>query len=812
MEQPPSDLVSAARNAEPPSDLVSSQAQPSARQPARQPSAPPKDVEPEGILTKAAPYAKGALASGAVGYATPEILTAAGMVPSPMSPFLLAGGQIARAGRIGSALTGAGGYLAGQGLKAVTPEKEKTAISFPGVNITRGDIAETTGEIVAPAAVGVAAKFVTTSRPYQALMSIAEEKGARTGSLKAAANELANFRNRKPVNQLLNTERLRASPNDIANYEKVLVKLQQADADTQKRIANDIASAELQAEAILNQYKNLAERTLATNKAMAQRILDEGDAKAKKLIEGALDEANRKMQVRGRAQAAGGVAERKPQETLQQIGNASEFESATGGRIQQRINQVVSDEQKALNAAYEAEKGNVNTLISSKESQGVGVAQTPAYKAITDYLDQKLGKGAFSKSAFKQTVEPTLVQSLNNIRNAVGGIRNAVDEAGNVVEVAGKTPSFQALDEVRRKLGDVFAGKEVEGFKNISKDQAKELYQLIRKAQVEYAGGKDGVFDMMLRNYSEGKDLLNALRIPSGKKIISKDLINPEYFTYDPSGLSREFFSTRKKVQDLMNLTKDPTFVEQQASNHVARVLKDADAKGIKQYIEKNAEWLDLMPNLRARLQNHYSATASAESIVPKTQALSKALKTEVGALPGLRQAEAEKIRKEAARASEEALATGKKEAKQIMAEGKEAAGKIQIPNEKFEAIIGKGDTITQIRKLITEGNTDKLRRASEVIKSDPKVAAAFKEAVKMELSQLDPRAAGSSAIRSEWEAKMKPALLETGLIDDALAKQISERMRVVQLTMEPNQVSQALIFILRQGLAGKIGEIGMGK
>jgi len=36
--------------------------------------------------------------------------------------------------------------------------------------------------------------------------------------------------------------------------------------------------------------------------------------------------------------------------------------------------------------------------------------------------------------------------------------------------------------------------------------------------------------------------------------------------------------------------------------------------------------------------------------------------------------------------------------------------------------------------------------------------------------------------------------------------------MRVVQLTMEPNQVSQALIFILRQGLAGKIGEIGMGK
>jgi hypothetical protein len=54
--------------------------------------------------------------------------------------------------------------------------------------------------------------------------------------------------------------------------------------------------------------------------------------------------------------------------------------------------------------------------------------------------------------------------------------------------------SFDALDHVRRRLGDVFSGKEVEGFKGLQKNQAIDLYKKIRDIQVEYAGGKDGSF------------------------------------------------------------------------------------------------------------------------------------------------------------------------------------------------------------------------------------------------------------------------------------------------------------------------------
>jgi hypothetical protein len=105
-----------------------------------------------------------------------------------------------------------------------------------------------------------------------------------------------------------------------------------------------------------------------------------------------------------------------------------------------------------------------------------------------------------------------------------------------------------------------------------------------------------------MKTYAEGKDILDALRIPSGKKIIKKDLINPEYFTYDPSGLPGEFFKTQKKVRDLINLTGDAAFVEKQGADFVARTLKDTNAKQAEKFLYDNDEWLKLFLTLRNKM------------------------------------------------------------------------------------------------------------------------------------------------------------------------------------------------------------------
>jgi hypothetical protein len=806
MAQPPADLIDVPepvqRALQPPSDLMDVP-----------PSGTSTVPESEGLAQKVAPYVKGTLAAGGLGALAPEILTGTGIaaatfpITAPAAPYLLGAGQAARTQRLASGLTSAAGYAAGETAKKLTPEPEKTLFQIPGVNVSRGEAAQFMGEVVAPGVLSATKQYIVKSPFVRAIVSMGEERGAQTAANRAAVNELANFRNRIPVNQLLNTERLRLSPNDIRSYEIVVQRLQQADSNTKQRIAMDIANAQDAADKVLQQYATRANEAIKTNRDLAQRIINEGDRRAKEIQDAALAEANRKLQVRGRAQQAGQVAETMPETTLGRVGRAETFEADTGTAIQQRINQVVSDEQKALNAAYDADKKIADALVTSKESKGVSVTSTPAYKSITDYLDKKLNLGAYENAPFLATTEPTLVASLTNIRNSIkGGVKNAVNEQGVMTQVK-VPPSFDALDQVRRKLGDVYAGKDVEGFKNISREQAQELYGLVRAAQVEYAGGKDGAFDMLLRNYAEDKALLNALKIPTGKKIIAKDLINPEYFTYDPSGLAREFFSTRKKVQDLFNLTKDPAFVEQQASNHVARTVKGMDAAKLKDYIEKNDEWISLMPGLRNRLQDHYAAVVRSGSVAPKTQTLAKTLKTEIKALPETGRVEAEKVRAAAAKQAAEAEKAGKKEAKQLMAEGQAKAKELKPVPEKFVALIGAGDPVVQIRKLITEGNTEKLRRAAPFITSNRQVAEAFKQAVRQELSQLDPRAlAGGRNIRGEWETKIRPALETTGLIDAKLAKEVSDRLRTAQLVMEPNQAVNASLFVLRQLAAGQLG------
>jgi hypothetical protein len=770
-------------------------------------------LEPEGLIQKAAPYVKGTLAAGTVGALAPEILTGTGMIAAttpftaPAAPYLLGAGQAARGSRLASALTTAGGYIGGEAAYKATPEPEKTLFQIPGVNVSRGEAARFMGEVVAPGALSLTKQYIVKSPFVRAIVAMGEERGTQTASNRAAVSELANFRNRVPVNQLLNTERLRLSPNDIRSYEIVVQRLQQADSNTKQRIAIDIANAQDAADKVLKQYADRAEEALKTNRDLAQRIINEGDRRAKEIQDTALAEANRKLRVRGRAQQAGQVAETMPETTLGRVGKAETFEADTGSTIQQRINNVVSQEQKALNDAYNTDKKIADDLVASQESKGVSVTSTPAYKNISDYLDKKLNLGAFENSPFLATTEPTLVASLTNIKNSIkSGVKNVVNEQGVVTQVE-VPPSFEALDQVRRKLGDVFAGKDVEGFKNISREQAQKLYGLVRAAQVEYAGGKNGAFDMLLRNYAEDKALLNALKIPTGKKIIAKDLINPEYFTYDPSGLAREFFSTRKKVQDLFNLTKDPAFVEQQASNHVARTIKGMDAAKLKDYIDKNGEWLDLMPNLRNRLQDHYAAVVRSGSVTPKTRELSKSLKTEIKALPETGRVEAGKVQAAAAKEAEDVVKAGKKEAKQLTAEGQAKAKELKPVPEKFVALIGAGDPVVQIRKLITEGNTEKLRRAAPFITSNRQVAAAFKQAVRQELSQLDPRTlAGGRNVRGEWETKIRPALEATGLIDAKLAKEVSERLRTAQLVMEPNQAVNASLYVLRQLAAGQLG------
>jgi vacuolar-type H+-ATPase subunit H len=767
------------------------------------------EIKPEkkSFLDDITDVAKGGGAGALAGFLTPEILKGASMIApavpvfgAALSPFLSASGQLASTARarglIGGGVGGVGAITAGK----LVPDGEKVVADVPYYpTITRKDVAETVGGFLGPGAFTATAGLLKVAPGIKTLWNAAQKYvGGESEFVEAATRELANFRNKFKLNQVLDRERFRTDKTDVDSYRQVFASLQQADRKTQDEITTGIGQAQKQADQVLAEYKSKAEKALLTSKEDALKIINEGDRRAKEIIDKSISDAQQKLKISGKAKLAGTEATFATQQTLRNIGNGNVPLSTLGGNLQQKIANIVTSEQNALNTAYVTEKKLVDDFVKNQEKSGVLIKDTKATKQLLDFLDKQLLEGVYATQAKVAPVtEPALKKVYKEIKNAIidQKVFTGKNEAGE--ETFRQVPSsYDAIDQVRRRLGEAFNGKPVEGWGGLLKNEAKDAYSKIRAIQVEYGGGKDGLTDMLLRNYSEGKELLNALKIPTGKRIVGTDQINPEYFTYDPSGLPSEFFSTRKKVQDLISLTRDPKYVEEQASSYLARVLRDKNAVAAEKYVYENKEWITLFNNLDSKVMAHLSALKRAESVVPKTEALAKSLKLEMKALPSLSQAEADKAKKEAAKAAEERLKLGKKEAGDIVKTGQEDVKRITGAAGKLRSLGLVGDPVKEIEKLITTGQTQKLNELAPFIKADNESLKAFNDAIDITLSRSNP-----TKIVDDWNRIIKPSLENTGLITPAKSKEISDRIKVVQLTLEPSAMAQAVRFIIKNSL-----------
>lgn len=750
-------------------------------------------------------------AGGAVGYLMPEIMTGAGMVApavpggAAVAPFLLAGGQLARSARLrgaaAGAISGGGAELAGK----VVPGGEKVVAEIPGVQVTRKDIAETVGGFLGPGALTTVTTLMQAPTGVKTLLAGAKKLiGGESEFVEAATRELANFRNKVPLNRFLESDRLRISKTDTDAYRQVFDTLKNADQKIQAEVSENITKAQTQANQLLADYRTRAEKALLVSRDEAKRLRDEGDTRAKAIIDASIIEAQRKLGISGRAKAAGEQATVRARDSLSQIGDVNAPLSTIGSALQNRVVQVVGDEQKTINEAYQTAKSRVDNLVRSKESQGIGIQSTKEFTELKDFLNKQLVRGKPGKDVkFAPVTEAQLKGTYENILKSIDDqtIFEGID-AQTGQPIARKVPTaFEAMDHIRRRLGEVFNGKEVAGFKGLQKQQAADLYDKIRKAQVAYAGGKGGEFDTLLKDYAESTELLNALKIPAGKKLIKTDQINPEYLTYDPSGLPGEFFSSRKKVQDLLNLTRDPNLVEKSASDYVARTLRDSNAKQVEKFAFDNKEWLDLFPNLSNRVNNHLASVSRAESVVPKTTALAQGLKTEMKALPGAAQTAADKARLDAEKAANAALVEGQKSAKQITKEGEQKAKELMGAAGKLRQLGMTGDPVKEIEKLILGGQTERLNQLAPLIRADKNVLTAFNEAINTTLSRAAPGTVGDN-----WNRLIKPALENNQLITPAKSKEISDRIRVVEMTLEPTAAAQTARWIIRTSLTTGAG------
>lgn len=735
-----------------------------------------------------------ALMGGAAGAVLPEALGIASLVPGPQSPFLAAGSLLAKgargAGALTGALAGAGGELAGQ-VERRYGQPGKTVLDLPGIQMTREDVARLGGEFAAPAVPSVGAKLIRgVPLARQAMVALEKYSGVGGKALQeqAAGGAMARIRGKE-------------SATETSYYRDIFDQLQKVDSVAKDEANRNIASAGLKADEILSAARLKASTILSTDRAAAEQIMADGEAQAQQLVKDAIDSAAQKAGIRRRAESAGRKAEAGAVQSAQQIGNVNRTNADTGTTLRDKIVSVQGDRIASRQNQFKADEKVVLDEVAARESSGDFIENLPEYKAILDRLDQRLLKGKVGRE--QVTAETTEQGILSQLERVAGALKPqirqiGVDEQGN--PVTKKFPvSFNAIDELRRKLGQAAFGKEAEGYEAIGADNAKTLYRELSELQAKFAPSKKN----LIANYEEASRTLDPFRTGAGKKATAVERFGDDIYKTDASTLPGTYFSTRQSVKDLIELTGgDKPFVESAASDYVARQLQGKNVDGVKKFVFDNKEWLQEFPGLSSRIDSYVKALSRSERVGPRTEALAKGLKTEIKTLPVEAEAAAGKVMTQAEKDAQRKLKESQAAAKQVLKEGERQAKEASGAAGKARQLLGAGDPVKQIEGLILNGQTERLAQVAPYINADAGLKDSFKKAVDISLSRMNP-----NQIYDEFTRIIRPALENTGLITKAQGDDLAKRIRIVQLTLEPSKVAETVRWIVGTGLSGEIGQ-----
>jgi len=653
----------------------------------------------------------------AAGAFTPEIAYGTGQVLErvPYKPVQMAG-RAMKSASIGmtSGKQRALGSLAG-GFSGATGE-------------TAGQVAELAG---APAPIAESARVLGSLAPVEILTTGA--KGF-SGLLRSLSPTAANAR-----------MVLRSVMDDVG-----AANLAGAKREEVMRRINELRQAPFTTEAQKKLYDVLANDVQTMTGAAAQeaRALERSGTR-----EGL--EAQRRA--KGFAGLSGEVTETKAtilqraKDSLRNLGDATRELSDVGRTLRDRI--VARFDEQSLNRsnAYLEQKKIRDDAVRAKEDNGILVNSLPEFKTMISDLRSKLLIG---QEARKQTTAPVtekgLLNAYNNIYEAVSGRRvmAGVNEQGNPVYKTYPS-SFEALDAVRRKLGDVAFGKEVAGYEGLTRKVAEDYYIKLSNIQSKYAGEAQ---DVLQRDYEIASRLIDKFKTKAGAKATAMDRIDATKFASDDKALPGTFFNSRQSVADAIELVGDAALVERQAADFVAKNLNGKDASAARTWInsKQNSDFLSALPNVRRSAEAYITNLERAEARAVGATKVEKRLGVE---------------QKQAAREAGEAPKVGAQE-----------AGKVtQQAQKEADRILGTAEPAARVSEIILSGDRTLWDRIAPAIAAAPKGREILGESVRQVLA--DRATQGVFGAMRFYETSLKDSLLRTGLIGRREADQISRQL-----------------------------------
>ena len=326
-------------------------------------------------------------------------------------------------------------------------------------------------------------------------------------------------------------------------------------------------------------------------------------------------------------------------QNIQSVGNPQRELTDIGEETRSAIKNRYDTKKLEQDADYKATKQLRDEAVADQESNNKFVTQTPEYKQLNKKLEDVLliGKINASKKTLDETEKRTLSayqemwealqpkkievskREASNIKKAGGLVEEKINkETGEITYERTLNPSFNAIDTVRRKLGDVAFGEGEEGFKALGQNLAKDFYFRLAKMQERYAGAPQKTLQS---NYEMHQNIINEMEGGLGGKVLKTDKISPEEYTILSRDVPNKFFKDKNGPARLSALTGDPALTEKLISDFSAiNVNKLETSAQVKNWMKSNSELLSAPEAAKAKtaLDKYVQDLESAESQAQK--------------------------------------------------------------------------------------------------------------------------------------------------------------------------------------------------
>ena len=449
----------------------------------------------------------------------------------------------------------------------------------------------------------------------------------------------------------------------------------------------------------------------------------------------------------------------------------------------------------AASAAYTKTQKEVQDIVSGLEAANNSVTDLLSYKKLVDRLKAELKPGVHSPDVargYQKILDQITVPS--KIGEAPVTFQPAV--GGGVVSVRGpakppEKPTFQAIDDARRMLGEAFRGEPDEGYKAIGNVAQKEFYGLVSQVQKDFAGDTQ---TRLLTQYADSRPGLEVFGSKAGTKLTGLDKGALTQFASDPSKIPSAFFSTPKMFTSLVELVGDKALATQAAQQYAANQLASKQtAKEVGTWMTTNREFLNAVPEVKASVIAYQSTLQNSEREIANIGAKIKGLNPQLNALAPEAKAAANKMLTEGRAGS----ATLTKEATAVSSQSAALADRIWDSSSA---------ALKNVRDAVNGGDINRWAAIAPVIERSPDAKKAVFDAVRQVTSEM---ATGPGAIR-KFNEQMRPALEKFGMLNKAEADYISAEL--AKIGTKPGSDVEKLGLMRRlilQGVAGYSSSLG---